>query len=73
MVLTRIRQAGSLKPQVKVGKCGVDKRGYPHKVSNGALRKILHIYRGVIPQHLMAGACSWDTRTKRTSSSAARG
>ena len=46
MVVTRIRQAGSLKPQVKVREiAGRTSGDAPYKVSDGALRGILPIYK----------------------------
>ena len=45
MVVTRIRQAGSLKPQVKVGELRVGQAEIlpPHRVSDGAHKQILYI------------------------------
>ena len=43
MVVTRIRQVGSLKPQMRVGELRAGQAGIPHKVSDGARRKITHI------------------------------
>ena len=43
MVVTRIRQVGSLKPQMRVGELRVGQAGIPHKVSDGARMQVLYI------------------------------
>ena len=43
MVVTRIRQAGTLKPQVKVENYGSDKQRCLYKVSDGACEQVLYI------------------------------
>ena len=43
MVVTSIRQAGSLKPQVKVRETCVGQAEIPHKVSDGACKRALYI------------------------------
>ena len=43
MVVTSIRQAGSLKPQVRVRELRVGQAEIPHKVSDGACKQVLRI------------------------------
>ena len=73
MVLTSIRQAGSLKPQVKVRELRVRQAEIPPLSERWSLQIGSPYIRGVNLCEFTVGACSWDTCTKHTSSNVARG
>ena len=43
MVVTSIRQVGSLKPQVRIRELWVGQAEIPHKVGDGAYEQVLYI------------------------------